>query len=47
MIESHREEYEILLAEDKSQDKAFLREFADVSSTARDALLKLFKKRAR
>ncbi len=47
IIESHKEEYEILLAEDKSQDKAFLREFSDVSSGSRDVLFKLFKKRAR
>ena len=47
IIDGYREEYDILTAEDKSQEKAFLREFSDVPSSARDQLLKLFRKRAR
>jgi hypothetical protein len=46
-LEAYKEEYEILSAEDKSQDKAFIREFTDVPPSARDQLLKLFKKRAK
>lgn len=47
IVDSYREEFDILSAEDKSQDKAFLREFSDVNSSSRDVLFKLFKKRAR
>ena len=46
-LEAHKEEFEILSAEDKSQDRAFIREFSDVPPSARDQLLKLFKKRAK
>ena len=47
-VEIAKEEYEILSAEDKAQDKAFLREFVDVyPSSTRELLLKLFKKRAK
>lgn len=44
-IEAFKVEYEILSAQDKAQEKAFIREFADVSSAMRDQLLKLFRKR--
>lgn len=46
-IDASREEYDILQAEDKAQEKVFLREFSDVSLGIRDQLLKLFKKRPR
>lgn len=46
-IESFREELEILTIEDKSQEKAFLREFSDVSSSIREQLLKLYRKRSK
>lgn len=45
--EAFKDEYERLLAEDKSQDKAFSREFPDVPAGIREQLLKLFKKRAK
>lgn len=44
-IEAFKVEHEILSAQDKSQEKAFVREFADVSSGIREQLLKLFRKR--
>lgn len=47
VIEGYREEFDILSAEDKSQEKAFIREFSDVPSSSRDQLLKLFRKRAK
>lgn len=46
-IDAFKEKYEILLAEDRSQDKIFMREFSDVPSSQREQLLKLFKKRAK
>jgi cilia- and flagella-associated protein 43 len=46
-IDSFREKYEILVAEDRSQDKIFLREFSDVPGSQREQLLKLFKKRTK
>ena len=46
-LEAYKEEYEIFSAEDKSQEKAFIREFSDVPSGSRDQLLKLYKKRAK
>jgi len=47
-VEAFKEEYEIASAEDKAQDKAFMREFSDVyPMSAREQLLKLFKKRAK
>lgn len=46
-LEAFKEEHDILSAEDKSQDKAFIREFSDVSPGVREQLLKLFKKRAK
>lgn len=46
-LDSYREEFDILSAEEKSQDKAFLREFSDVSTGVRDQLIRLFKKRAK
>lgn len=46
-LETAREEFEILSAEDKSQEKAFAREFSDVPPAIRDQLLRLYKKRAK
>ena len=45
LVESSKEKFDILSAEDKSQEKAFLREFADLTSVTKEHLLKLFKKR--
>ncbi len=48
LVEAFKEEYEIASAEDKAQDKAFMREFSDVYPiSVREQLLKLFKKRAK
>lgn len=46
-LETAREEYEILSAEDKSQEKAFSREFSDVPPAMRDQLIRLYKRRAK
>lgn len=46
-IESFREELDILSTEDKFQEKAFLREFSDVSPSIREQLLKLYRKRSK
>lgn len=46
-LDAFKEEHDILSAEDKSQDKAFLREFSDVSPGVRDQLFKLYKKRSK
>ena len=46
-LDAFKEEYDILSAEDKSQDKAFLREFSDVPPGVRDQLFKLYKKRTK
>lgn len=47
-VDVYKEEYEIQSAEDKAQDKAFMREFSDVYPVStREQLLKLFKKRAK
>ena len=47
-IVTFKEEYEIQAAEDKAQDKAFMREFSDVyPMSTREQLLKMFKKRAK
>ncbi len=47
-VDIFKEEYEILSAEDKVQDKAFMREFSDVyPASTREHLLKLFKKRVK
>lgn len=46
-LEDFRNEYDILVAEDKVLDKAFKREFHDVSAIQADQLYKLFRKRPR
>ncbi|XP_071090035.1 cilia- and flagella-associated protein 43-like isoform X1 [Haliotis cracherodii] len=42
-----KDEYDILLAEDKVMDRSFKREFADVSAIMQDQLYRLFRKRPR
>ena len=44
-IESVRDAYDILVAEDKVMEKIFRREFSDCSGSLLDTLQKLFKKR--
>ncbi|KAK7108965.1 cilia- and flagella-associated protein 43-like isoform X2 [Littorina saxatilis] len=46
-LEDFRNEYDILVAEDKVMDKAFKREFHDVSAVMADQLYRLFRKRPR
>ncbi|KAL4232016.1 Cilia- and flagella-associated protein 43 [Mactra antiquata] len=46
-VDAYREQYDILLAEDKVMDKAFKREFNDVSAVQQDQLYRLFKRRPR
>ena len=46
-VEAFREQYDILIAEDKVMDKAFKREFHDVSAVMQDHLYKLFRRRPR
>ncbi|KAK7477084.1 hypothetical protein BaRGS_00031670, partial [Batillaria attramentaria] len=46
-LEDFRNEYDILVAEDKVLDKAFKREFNDVSAVMADQLYRLFRKRPR
>ncbi len=46
-VEAYREQYDILVAEDKVMDKAFKREFHDVSAVQVDQLYKLFRRRPR
>lgn len=46
-VDAYREQYDILLAEDKVMDKAFKREFNDVSALQQDQLYRQFKKRPR
>ncbi|XP_053407637.1 cilia- and flagella-associated protein 43-like isoform X4 [Mercenaria mercenaria] len=46
-VDNYREQYDILLAEDKVMDKAFKREFNDVSAVQQDQLYRLFKRRPR
>lgn len=46
-VDAFREQYDILLAEDKVMDKAFKREFHDVSAVQQDQLYRLFKRRPR
>lgn len=43
-LDSFQEELDILSAEVKSLDKAFLREFSDVPPSVREQLFKLYKK---
>ncbi|KAL8576297.1 hypothetical protein ACOMHN_006220 [Nucella lapillus] len=46
-MDEFRNEYDILVAEDKVMDKAFKREFHDVSAIIADQLYRLFRKRPR
>lgn len=46
-LDDFRNEYDILVAEDKVMDKAFKREFHDVSAVMADQLYRLFRKRPR
>ena len=46
-VEDFRDQYEILLAEDKSLDKTFRKEFSDQDTHTVDQLYKLFKRRPR
>lgn len=46
-VEAYREQYDILIAEDKVMDKAFKREFNDVSAVQQDQLYRLFRRRPR
>lgn len=46
-VDAFREQYDILLAEDKVMDKAFKREFNDVSAVQQDQLYRLFRRRPR
>lgn len=46
-VDAFRNDYEILVAEDKVMDKAFKREFSDVSALHIDQLYKLFRRRPR
>ena len=45
--EGMRDQYDILMAEDKVMEKTFRREFADCSSAMIDQLAKLYKRRPR
>ncbi|XP_052771525.1 cilia- and flagella-associated protein 43-like isoform X3 [Mya arenaria] len=46
-VDAFREQYDILLAEDKVMDKQFKKEFQDVSAVQQDQLYRFFKKRPR
>ena len=46
-MDAYREQYDILIAEDKVMDKAFKREFNDVTAVQQDQLYRLFRKRPR
>ena len=46
-VDAYREQYDILIAEDKVMDKAFKREFNDVSGVQQDQLYRLFRRRPR
>ena len=46
-VDDFRNEYDIQVAEDKVHDKAFKREFQDVSAVMIDQLYRLFRKRPR
>ena len=46
-MDAFREQYDILVAEDKVMDKAFKREFHDVPAHFVDILHKLFRRRPR
>ncbi|XP_033756153.1 cilia- and flagella-associated protein 43-like [Pecten maximus] len=44
-VDAFREQYDILLAEDKVMDRSFKREFHDVTALQQDQLYRLFRKR--
>lgn len=46
-MDAFKEQYDILNAEDKVMDKAFKREFHDVTAVQQDQLYRLFRKRPR
>lgn len=46
-MELFRDEYEIMMAEDKSLDKGFKRDFSDQDPATVEHLYKLFKRRPR
>lgn len=46
-MDSFKEGYDILVAEDKVMDKGFKREFADLPALQYEQLYKLFRKRPR
>ena len=46
-MELFRDEYEIMMADDKSLDKGFKRDFSDQDPHTVDQLYKLFKRRPR
>ena len=46
-VDAFKEQYDILNAEDKVMDKAFKREFNDVTAVQQDQLYRLFRKRPR
>ena len=46
-VDAYREQYDILIAEDKVMDKAFKREFNDVTAVQQDQLYRLFRRRPR
>jgi len=46
-VDSYKEGYDIIVAEDKVMDKGFKREFADLPALQNELLYKLFRKRPR
>lgn len=46
-VDEFRNQYDILVAEDKVMDKAFKREFSDLSAVMADHLYRVFRKRPR
>lgn len=46
-VDSFKEGYDILVAEDKVMDKGFKREFSDLPALQYEQLYKLFRKRPR
>ena len=46
-VEAFRDEYELLLADDRMLDKMFRRDFNDIDTHTIDTLYRLFKRRPR
>lgn len=46
-VDAFREQYDILVAEDKVMDRSFKREFHDVTALQQDQLYRLFRKKPR